>query len=665
VNCLNIDGVAIDHTFKSKVTGSTSCIDHFLLTENLLSSFVSAGVSHDIDNFSDHDPLYLCTSLSANVTPNEQVNNVHTRIAWHSASSIQIARYKTTLNEMLADVNLPSCTADCIDVFCTAHQQSISKFHDDIIECCTSSALSSIGRPTAVQGSGTRPGWSRYVKPVRVEALKWHRAWKERGRPDHGPLYDMRKMTRARYHNAVRFIKKQEQILRDTSLANSMSDLDYNQFWREVKRIKDSRKPVASTVDDFNTRAEICKVFTDKYSALYNSVTFDSSDMIRYLDNINRDLLHDSTASYLYISTADVKKAVSGLKTGKSDGQNQQSDHLINGTPLLFRKLAQLFTAMINLGFAPDSFLLGTLSPIVKNGRKSINSSSNYRGITLSSILGKILDRIIMNRFSGSLYSNDFQFGFKQSHSTVQCTLVIDEVSKYYTSNGGEIYIMLLDASQAFDRVNYVKLFRALSAKGMCPLICRFLAYSYTQQKVRVKWSDHTSEPFEVTNGVKQGGVLSPTLFNVYVDFVFKKLKEKRLGCHLNGHYISCADDLTLLAPTKHALQVMLQEVNTVARDLDIKFNGVKSQLVAFNKQGHIPTTISCMGAIVHSVDNAIHLGNSVGINSDCIRVKKCIRDMVMHCNSLCTLFPCVDIEVKHRLFKTYCMPLYGCQLWH
>jgi hypothetical protein len=239
----------------------------------------------------------------------------------------------------------------------------------------------------------------------------------------------------------------------------------------------------------------------------------------------------------LYFSTADVKKAVSGLKTGKSDGQNQQSDHLINGTPLLFRKLAQLFTAMINHGFAPDSFLLGTLSPIVKNGRKSINSSSNYRGITLSSILGKILDRIIMNRFSGSLYSKDFQFGFKQSHSTVQCTLVIDEVSKYYTSNGGEIYIMLLDASQAFDRVNYVKLFRALSAKGMCPLICRFLAYSYTQQKVRVKWCDHTSEPFEVTNGVKQGGVLSPTLFNVYVDFVFKKLKEKRLGCHLNGHY--------------------------------------------------------------------------------------------------------------------------------
>ncbi|ELU06552.1 hypothetical protein CAPTEDRAFT_212220 [Capitella teleta] len=70
--------------------------------------------------------------VSANVTPNEQVNNVHTRIAWHSASSIQIARYKTTLNEMLADVNLPSCTADCIDVFCTAHQQNMIRYLDNI-----------------------------------------------------------------------------------------------------------------------------------------------------------------------------------------------------------------------------------------------------------------------------------------------------------------------------------------------------------------------------------------------------------------------------------------------------------------------------------------------------------------------------------------------------
>ncbi|ELT90933.1 hypothetical protein CAPTEDRAFT_30842, partial [Capitella teleta] len=72
-------------------------------------------------------------------------------------------------------------------------------------------------------------------------------------------------------------------------------------------------------------------------------------------------------------------------------------------------------------------------------------------------------------------------------------------------SNHGEMYILLLDVSQAFDIVNYVRLLRTLRDRGMCPLICRFIAFSYTQQKIRVKWSECISEPFTVTNGVKQG----------------------------------------------------------------------------------------------------------------------------------------------------------------
>jgi hypothetical protein len=66
-------------------------------------------------------------------------------------------------------------------------------------------------------------------------------------------------------------------------------------------------------------------------------------------------------------------------------------------------------------------------------------------------------------------------------YSYSSCTLIIDEVSEHYVSNHGEMYILLLDASQAFDRVNYVKLFRTPKERGVCPLICRFLALPYTQ----------------------------------------------------------------------------------------------------------------------------------------------------------------------------------------
>ena len=119
----------------------------------------------------------------------------------------------------------------------------------------------------------------------------------------------------------------------------------------------------------------------------------------------------------------------------------------------------------------------------------------------------------------------DLQFGFKAKHSRSLCTFVIDKVAQHYLNNGSNVYIMLLDASQAFDRVNYCKLFRLLLKKGLCPLVCQFLAYSYTKQHVRAKWGHLLCNPFSVSNGTKQGGVLSPILFTIYMDEIISRLK--------------------------------------------------------------------------------------------------------------------------------------------
>ena len=126
---------------------------------------------------------------------------------------------------------------------------------------------------------------------------------------------------------------------------------------------------------------------------------------------------------------------------------------------------------MVKHGHAPDSFLLSTITSIPKNKRKSLNDSNNYRGIALSSILGKVLDCVILNQNKMTLSTCDLQFGFKAKHSTSLCTFVIDEVTQHYLNNGSNVYIMLLDASQAFDRVNYCKLFRLLLKKGLCTFI--------------------------------------------------------------------------------------------------------------------------------------------------------------------------------------------------
>ena len=82
----------------------------------------------------------------------------------------------------------------------------------------------------------------------------------------------------------------------------------------------------------------------------------------------------------------------------------------------------------------------------------------------------------------------------------------------YFRKNNSNVYVMLLDATQAFDNMNYVKLFYQLIDRGLNPFIIRCLLYMYTHQCLNVSWNNSQSKYFSTTNGVKQGGVLSPIL---------------------------------------------------------------------------------------------------------------------------------------------------------
>ena len=91
-----------------------------------------------------------------------------------------------------------------------------------------------------------------------------------------------------------------------------------------------------------------------------------------------------------------------------------------------------------------------------------------------------------------------------------------------------DIYVLFLDASKAFDKIQYIKLFKVLHNKGLCPLICRLLAFMYTYQSVCIKWGNVKSDHVFVSNGVKQGGILSLIPFTLYMDILFSETKGKK-----------------------------------------------------------------------------------------------------------------------------------------
>ena len=322
-------------------------------------------------------------------------------------------------------------------------------------------------------------------------------------------------------------------------------------------------------------------------------------------------------------------------------------------------------------GAVPEEMRLSTVSPIPKNKRKSLNDSENYRAIALSSIIGKLLDKVLICKCQQLTQTSPSQFGFKAQHSTMHCGFVARETISYYHSKNSDVYITLLDASKAFDRVEYTCLFNNLIDKGICPIVVRFLLRLYTSQTIRVRWGGSHTEAFTATNGVKQGGVLSPLLFSIYLDPLLHRLEDLGKGCWVGATYIGAlafADDVILLSPTVHALKCQLRVCEDYAREYSVSFNTSKSKLIPMQKPCARPNgtllSVRFMGDVIETTNCDKHLGLVLGNTANEDVVNAAIRDFNIKSAMLRAHFKWLSPPAMYQLFKSHCMPLYGSVLW-
>ena len=102
-----------------------------------------------------------------------------------------------------------------------------------------------------------------------------------------------------------------------------------------------------------------------------------------------------------------------------------------------------------------------------------------------------------------SLETDVLQFRFKKNSSTVIYNYMLKETIDYYNENKTDCYLLLLDASKAFDRVEYNTLFNRLRDRNMCPIVLRLLINMYIYQKIQVKWNDVLSNQYSISYGIK------------------------------------------------------------------------------------------------------------------------------------------------------------------
>ena len=647
-----------------------STIDHVLLNDNLFTVIDELRVVSDVMNRSYHSLIRVRLHVSAEWTAAaHSVPRGSGRRNWLKAQPEHKEHYASELARLLVLMEPDDGLLSCGDLQCTnqTHKDAIDKFCDGIIRCCIEAEHLSI--PDMGMSRGRRmPGWNDAVRSHHQVAKFWHSLWVRCDKPLTGHIYEIMKATRRTYHYAIRHCKSDEQLWRKRRLAELCSH-DEQEFWRQVKRVNSTPGVSTTKMDDAVGNDAVAELLANKYKALYQSVPTQANEMSELSDLIVNRLANE-TVEQLFFTFQNVEKAVRRLKKGKSDDQHMlYSDHLINGGEALFAFLSMLFNCMLCHGHTPPGLLSSAFISIPKNPKGSMSDSANYRSIALCSSICKLLDLLIIDKWRGNLVTSDLQFGFRSGHSTVLCTAMYKETVQYYAARKSMVYSVLLDASKAFDKVRYGALFKLLIGRNLPAAVLRLLLDSYTRQNACVSWCDVRSPSFQVLNGVKQGGVLSPVLFTVYVDHLLILLQQSGIGCHVDGHYCGAycyADDIVLLCPSLAGLNQMLEICYRFACDFDVTFNAQKTIGICFNSKWPVKGHAALNGVKIVWQDKVKHLGNVINARmndeDDC---KAKMGQFIGSVNKLTANFKHLEPALRIKLFKSFCSSFYGSQMWN
>ncbi|CAK1595278.1 unnamed protein product [Parnassius mnemosyne] len=195
--------------------------------------------------------------------------------------------------------------------------------------------------------------------------------------------------------------------------------------------------------------------------------------------------------------------------------------------------------------------------------------------------------------------------------------------------------------------------------------------YWYEHQTNRVRWLGELSDEYRLECGVRQGGLTSPSLFNLYVNRLIVELSDTRVGCSIDGHCInsiSYADDMVLLSPSIAGLRKLIGVCERYALSHGLLYNVKKSELLIFQarrrKLGDVPRVL-LNGVALGRVNAFKYLGHVVTEDlKDDADIERERRAMAVRCNMLARRFARCSFGVKITLFKAFCQTLYTCNLW-
>ena len=369
----------------------------------------------------------------------------------------------------------------------------------------------------------------------------------------------------------------------------------------------------------------------------------------------------------------EIRKAIKQLKNGKAAGTDEIPAEALKVDPeMLAEILYGLFEKIWEEEEIPLEWKEGLLIKIAKKG--DLGLCSNYRGITLLSVPGKVLNRIILERLKGPVDRTlrDQQAGFRPGRSCTDQITTLRIIVEQSIEWNSPLYVNFVDYEKAFDSLDRETLWKLLRHYGVPVKFVNLIRNSYEGLSCRVVHEGKLSEMFEVKTGVRQGCLLSPFLFILAIDWIMRlATNQKRNGIQwtlwTQLDDLDFADDVALLSHNHQQMQAKTSDLYNTSVQIGLKINKQKTKILRINAGTDEPVTIE--GEELGEAECFTYLGSvmdkSGGTDAD---VKTRIGKARSAFNMLRKVWHSREIgtSTKVRLFNSNVKSvlLYGAETW-
>ena len=370
----------------------------------------------------------------------------------------------------------------------------------------------------------------------------------------------------------------------------------------------------------------------------------------------------------------ELDTVIRALKRKKTPGPDDlPNEILIEATQETKKALLTAFNNINTTTIIPKQWTQGTIKTLYK-GKGQRGMCSNQRGITLSSNMGKVYERLINNRIKESIEITEAQAGGKKGVATVDHILVLKETIKDNQKNKKPTYLTFLDVTKAYDKAWIQGIMHIMYKRGLTGPTWTLTNNLNTNLTARIQTKHGLTREIQIKDSIKQGGVLSVTQYAVLMDEINKTIEANiRTENNTENQQTQCllwVDDVAIISNNPETHKKLLNITQEVANKYRIEFGKNKSKTILIGKGEKKPFKINEMD--LEYTETYKYLGEIMNhkanlddhINDLDKKAEAAYQTIIQTTND--ANFKGIEMEVIWKLVETCIIPIitYGAETW-